>query len=118
MIGCEANSAAADRISHGTAALNESGQAITKREPIYPPTRLGSNKIATQRRTAFSSRRNPQTEASAPGTKATVLVALAITDAPAVEPSAANKAGNVNSVPPPAIELIAPAAKAERHSHR
>ena len=40
---------------------------------------------------------------------ATVLVPLASTAAGPVEPSAANKAGNVNSVPPPAIALTAPA---------
>ncbi len=60
----------------------------------------------------------PQIAASEAGTRATVLVALAITDAPAEVPSAANKAGNVSSVPPPAIALMAPAATADRQSQK
>jgi hypothetical protein len=65
-----------------------------------------------------NSRRYPQIAASEAGTSATVLVALAITDAPAEVPNAANKAGNVNRVPPPATALMAPAAAAERQSQK
>ncbi len=44
-----------------------------------------------------------------PGQMATVLVALAATESNPSQMSV----GNVSSVPPPATELIAPAAKAE-----
>ncbi len=54
----------------------------------------------------------------APGTRATVLVALATTAAAPEDPSAANNAGNVSSVPPPAMALIAPASIATRHSNK
>src|SRR5262245_32291624 len=76
--------------------------------------------IWSHRRMDGISARYPQAPASEPGTRATVLVALAITRASAVgrpsPVSAASSAGKVNSVPPPARELTIPAARAERHN--
>jgi hypothetical protein len=56
-----------------------------------------------------SSFRYPHMLPTDPGQMATVLVAFADTE---FSPSQIN-VGNVTSVPPPATELIAPAAKAE-----
>jgi len=52
--------------------------------------------------------RNPRTPANEPGQIATVFVALAITAGRPIQMSA----GKEMSVPPPAIELIAPARNA------
>src|SRR5262249_59465646 len=62
---------------------------------------------------ACISRRKAQPLASEPGTSATVLVALAITDGTAVKSD-----GKVRRVPPPATELMAPAATAAKHKRR
>src|SRR5262249_44534311 len=60
----------------------------------------------------------PQAPARDPGTRATVLVALATTAASAAPSgdSAASSAGKVSRVPPPAVELTAPAASAAKQS--
>src|SRR5205085_5027357 len=49
---------------------------------------------------------------SEPGTRATVLVALATTGGTTVR-----RVGKVSRVPPPATALTTPAARADRHSH-
>src|SRR5579872_1287520 len=110
---------AAVKSSHGTSAEKYfASMRVKSSEPTMPPMRLGPAKIASQRRARLISRRYPQALASEPGTRATVLVALAATAACA-SPSGARAAvstGKVSSVPPPAIELTTPAAIAERHN--
>src|SRR5882757_8334130 len=98
---------------------NSSSQGATKRNvlsdvtsnrlaPRAPPRRLTKNQVLRRgslRR--WMSLRYEKTLAMVPGTRATVLEALAIT----AGIPANTREGNVRKLPPPATALIAPAAK-------
>jgi hypothetical protein len=69
---------------------------------------LGGIKISSQVLMPFRCALLPQAPASEPGKSPTVLVVLAITSLP----SEYTSEGKVSKVPPPAIELTNPAARA------
>src|ERR1035441_2059972 len=70
--------------------------------------RLGRSSASRRELAVRSSRRKPHIPPSEPGQMATVLVALAVTE---FKPSQI-RVGKEIRVPPPATELMAPAAKA------
>src|ERR1700733_641314 len=100
----------ANRIRNGTTASKiEGGVKRNSSAPAMPPTRLGAVSASILRSAVRSSFRYPHMPPSDPGQIATVLVAFAATE---VSPNQIS-VGNVTNVPPPATELIAPAANAE-----
>ena len=101
------------RMSQGTSVAKADVSWPTSQAPRKPPSRLGTSIRRTNRRDGASSFRYPKAPAMEPGSRATVLVALA--NAGNITPVSA---GNVSSVPPPAIEFIAPAKNALAASSR
>jgi hypothetical protein len=103
------NSSVANRIRTGTRRSNTGvGVTWSSAAPMRPPVTLGSARIRNRRSATASSRLKPQTPPTVPGQIATVLVAFAVTDG---RPSQ-TRVGKVRRVPPPAMELMAPARKA------
>ena len=80
--------------------------------PNTPPTMLGTSSLNTRGSALRSSRRYPHALAAVPGQIATVFVILAVTEG---TPSQI-KVGNDTRDPPPATELMPPAATAERNT--
>src|SRR5687768_5099427 len=104
------NRTVANSIRKGTSRANVGeGVQIKSQAPTAPPMTLVSPKRQRMVELFSSSLRYPNNPPKSPGQSATVLVALAILGS---RPSQI-KTGKVISVPPPAIELIAPAAKAQ-----
>src|SRR5579883_2645426 len=103
------NSSVAKRTRAG-ASLSKmvGGVQRSSNAPIIPPAKLGAMRIRKCDSPARSSRRKPQAPPTEPGQVATVLVALAITEGRPIQTSV----GKEIRVPPPAMELIAPARKA------
>src|SRR5688572_3674181 len=105
-----ANSSVAKRTSHGTARANAcSPVARRSHAPRPPPRTLGTAMAATKRSEPATSLRYPPMAPQAPGQRATVLVAFASVYE---SPPTCTRAGKETRVPPPATELIAPAAAA------
>jgi hypothetical protein len=86
----------------------ELGVRSSSHAPIPAPASDGMISSSSQRRAVASSRRKPYAEASDPGHIATAFVAFARIGSRPIHTSA----GNEINVPPPAMELIAPASKA------
>src|SRR5437016_5400655 len=85
------------------------GVAISNHAPTAPPTTLIAPNLIRMVELFSSSLRYPKSPPNSPGQSATVLVAFAILGS---RPSQIST-GKVIRVPPPAIELIAPATKAQ-----
>src|SRR6266542_1575655 len=109
IVPCAMKSIVAKRIKKGTkrAKVGE-GVQIRSHAPTVPPITLVIPRRSRIGSLFSSSLRNPNSPPNKPGQRATVLVALATFGS---IPNHMSR-GNVTRVPPPAIELIAPAANA------
>ena len=105
---CIRKSTVAVSINHGTRSAKTAGAVLTNQAPTAPPIRQGMSTFRVKCRHSQSSRRYPTAPANEPGSNATVLVAFACAGS-----RIATKGGNVKRVPPPAIELSAPARSAD-----
>ena len=106
------NSTVAKRIKNGTReAKTGEGVHISSHAPTAPPMMLVTPSRMSIGELFSNSRRYPYSPPKRPGQRATVLVAFATFGSSPSQMST----GKVIRVPPPAMELIAPAANAAQN---
>lgn len=108
MRGWIKNRVEANNNNQGTNKLKSCGNLVTINAPVMLPAILGGIRIKSQVFIPVRCDLLPHAPASEPGNRPTVLVVFAITSVPREN----TRAGKVSKVPPPAMELTKPAARA------